>query len=488
MDYELNADLNELLDIYRLKHGDNKEKFIVKAFDFADKKHARMKRGTGEPFINHPLRVAKMLAEWGFDSDVIAAALLHDVTEQEGYPVNKISSAFGEEVGKIISSASEVSDKAFIAKRSRIPARVLSGEFPENKIYDKSLYLKIADRIDNLSTVEGIDESAGIKMANHTKNIFVPMVREANAYHFADILEDLCFRTEHPKMYEEIRSQYELLLEENGKKCRETLAVFEEVFSPFRRIETDELSPYRRYMASFRYDTRSTISLYRQISSSTDNIKRNWRMCLTKANTPLYELTVIVRDELAEGHGSISPKDLFFICFDKVLSKRGFYLRDHGFTIHGNSEYYLISDDTDDLFRLFVRTDKDFQRYSYGDIVDKDNSLFRDDNDDPEPYGDKIKVFTGDGTPLFIKNGATVLDLAFLIDPDSGLHFDHAMVNESKTRLEKYTVLNEGDIVTIFTDDKIKPDITWFEYLRTGKAIHCLVDYFSKKTGSRKLR
>ena len=481
MEYELNADLTELLNIYNSKHGTQNDSFIRKAFDFANKKHSRMVRGTGEAFINHPLRVAKMVAEWGFDSDVIAAALLHDVVEQCGYPVSKIVSMFNEEVGNIIESAAVVSEKEFLDRRSRQPVRILSASFPKKKMYDKALYVKIADRLDNLSTIEGIDESAGIKMAKHTRSVFIPMVRAANAYHFVDQLEDLCFRTEHPEMYEEIYRQYHSLLNENRRRCKETLDEFLNVFTPLQNNEISELRQYHQYIVNFRYDERSCVSIYRQISRNTENIRNEWNTYVTKSNVPLYDLTLIVSDQLAGENSGISPDDLFFLFFDKSLSHWGYYLMGYGFTTYKDGKFFLISDDTGDLFRLFVRTDKDYQRFSYGDIVDQDSSLFRSSDSDAESYGDKIKVFRTDGTPLFIKRGATVLDYAFHIDIDTGLHFDYALINESNTRLEKYTVLNDGDIVTVIENKKIKPDLTWFEYVRTGKAVHALVEYFSKK-------
>ena len=87
-------------------------------------------------------------------------------------------------------------------------------------------------------------------------------------------------------------------------------------------------------------------------------------------------------------------------------------------------------------------------------------------------------MFREDGTALMITNGATVLDFAFHIGADTGLHFDYAKINESDSRVGRNVHLNEGDTVTIVTDKNIKPDITWFKSARTGVATQYLVNYF----------
>lgn len=78
-------------------------------------------------------------------------------------------------------------------------------------------------------------------------------------------------------------------------------------------------------------------------------------------------------------------------------------------------------------------------------------------------------------------NEINELDFAFNIHPELGLHFDYAMIDESKTHLPKYTRLNEGDLITIVSSEEIRPDITWFKYSRTSKAVHSLVKYFQKQ-------
>ena len=118
----------------------------------------------------------------------------------------------------------------------------------------------------------------------------------------------------------------------------------------------------------------------------------------------------------------------------------------------------------------------------YGNIIDEDGILSIADVDEIEPrdtYNEKIRVFRKDDTFMMIDKGATVLDFAFHIHGDLGYHFDYALIDESKTHLPKHTRLNEGDKITIVTNEAISPDISWFKHVKTSKGIAFLVKYFS---------
>ena len=135
----------------------------------------------------------------------------------------------------------------------------------------------------------------------------------------------------------------------------------------------------------------------------------------------------------------------------------------------------------DNLYRLFVRTESDYQRYVYGSIADADGPLVPADVNEFEPrdtYNEKIKVFRRDGSAMLIDKGATVLDFAFHVHSDLGYHFAYATVDESMTRLPAYTRLNEGDTITIVTNARNKPAFKWIKYVRTSRAKYHLARYF----------
>lgn len=482
MSYALVVNISDVMKAYSKNHKVGNKYGIKRAYEFAEKKHAGQTRGSGEPYIKHPLRVARLAAEWGSESDVIMAALLHDVAEDCGVPLSEIRELFGSNVEKIVDTVTALSDKEF-ANHTLTKAQkdLLSDAKLQSRMNSEALLVKIADRIDNLNTLSGVKPEKRVPKAEHTKEIIIPMARLAKADHLADVLEDLCFKIEHPKMYEDIEKQYRQLLKDNSKTCQETLDTLEETVSS--GYSSRALGKYRHYITGFVHSERPCISIYRQISREALNLKEDLPDLLTKYKIELYDLTFIVSDEIDDEKPGMHPYDVFFQYFDKALSSKGLYLLKYCFTSNKSTGYFLLSDEMDNLYRLFVRTELEYQRFLYGSIVDPDSNFSIDNVNEVEPrdtYNEKIRVFRRDGTAMDIDQGATVLDFAFYIHTDLGLHFDHAIIDESKTKLPLSTRLSEGDLVTIVTNDKVSPDITWFKHVNTSRAKHTLVKYFQK--------
>ena len=484
MAYVTTVDFKDIMNLYSRNHKVGNRQVIKKAYEYAAGKHAGVFRGTQEPYINHPLRVARLVTEWGFESDVIAAALLHDVVEDCDTPLSEIDEFFGSNVAQIVDVVTALSDKDFSDHTlTKAQKDLLSDARLQKKMNDRALYVKIADRIDNLNTLSGVKEEKRIPKAEHTREIIIPMARLESAYHFVDVLEELCFQTEHAKMFADITSQYKKLCLANSRKCQESLDILSNVFDPHYNNEVNDLEPYHRYIVSFMYNHRSCISIFRQISHDANNIKTDWLPLLSKENIALYDLTLIVSDELQEDNSRIHPHDVFFQYFDQSLSLKGFYLIKYCQTTYKDAGYFLISDEMDNLYRLFVKTETDYQRFMYGNIVDADSSLTITDINEIEPrdtYNEKIKVFRRDGSAMIIDKGATVLDFAFYIHGELGYHFDYALIDESKTHLPKNTRLNDGDMITIVANENILPEISWFKHVKTSKGVYQLVRYFGK--------
>ena len=484
MAYELKVEFSDIMNIYSKNHKVGNKNGIKRAYHFAEEKHAGVNRGSGEPYINHVLRAARSVAEWGAESDVIMAALLHDVVEDCDVTLADIEKQFGSNVADIVDAVTALSDKDFDSNNGTLTKAqmdLLSDAKLQSKMNSKALLVKIADRIDNLNTLSGVKEEKRIPKAEHTKAIIIPMARLAKADHLADVLEELCFKIEHPAMYDNIGQQYGHLLETNKNACQESLQTLEEIFS--LNYSSQVLSRYRRYIVDLIHSERSYISIYRQISRDASNLKEDWSSLLNKYNIELYDITLIVSDELGEEKSTLHPYDVFFHYFDKALSSKGFYVLKYSFTTNKDTGYFLLSDEMDNLYRLFVRTEFEYLRFLYGSIVDPDSDFAIHNVNEIEPqdtYNEKIKVFRRDGSAMDIDKGATVLDFAFYVHTDLGLHFEYAMVDESKTRLPKNTRLSEGDLITVVSNEKILPDITWFKHVNTSRAKHNLVKYFQK--------
>ena len=484
MSYKIKVSFHDVMNSYNERHKMGNKRDLKRAYEFAEKKHAGTFRGTGEPFIAHPLRVARLVADWGFESNVIMAAMLHDVVEDCDTPLSEIEKRFGTGVSRIVDAVTALSDRDFTDHTlTKAQKDLLSDARMQRKMNDEALYVKIADRIDNLHTLSGVKESKRIPKAEHTREIIIPMAKLENAYYLIDYLEELCFQTEHPEMHNNITKQYRKICAENSRKCQDTLDTLSSIFESHHNVESKEMERYHRYIVNFSHNPRSCISIYRQISRNAENIREDWLTLLSKENIALYDLTLIVSDELTDENSSFQPNDFFFQYFDKVLSQKGFYFIRFSRTTHQDAGYFLLADEMDNLYRMFVRTETEYQRYLYGNIIDGNNPLILHDINEIEPrdtYNEKIRVFRKDGSAMLIDKGATVLDFAFYIHSDLGLHFDYAMVDESRTKLPAHTRLNEGDRITVVASENIEPHISWFRHLKTSKAVNYLVHYYQK--------
>lgn len=482
MAYKLDVSYNEIMNIYTARHPEGDRAGIKAAWQYAKEKHAGVKRGSGEPYINHPMRVARLLAGQGCDSDCLMAALLHDVVEDCDVPLSEIRRKFGGSVAKIVDAVTALSDRDFDGRKpSKNQIDRLSDARLQVKMNIQALYVKIADRIDNLSTISGVKEEKRLPKAEHTREILIPMAEKANAYHYVDELEELCFGIEHPVQLAEMKEICEEILSCNRRSTEKSLREFERIFDPLRNTCAKELEPFHRHILRFWYQDRTMISIYRQITANVEKLS-DLRSILKKDSFALYDLFLIVSNELEEEGTPIRPHDLFFKYFELALSGRGFYIIDLKRTTHRDTTYFLLADEMDNLYRLFIRTREEYDRYMYGNIID-DSTFFPGIVNEIEPrdtYSPKIKVFCEDGAAILIDRNATVLDFAFHIHSELGLHFKYAQLNDTLTQLPAYTTLNDGDKVFIMEDEDIVPTFSWFRYVRTSRGTDRLIRYFNQ--------
>ena len=484
--YQRIISVSDVIDAYNQSHKIGNKKIILKAYEYALAKHGNTVRGSGELYIYHTLRVARFVAQWGLESDVIAAALLHDVVEDCQAELSELEALFGPGTAQIVDAVTALSDKDF-ANHTPTKAQkdLLSDVRLQQKMSEKALYVKIADRIDNLSTIDGVPEEKRVPKAEHTREIIIPMALLEHAYAHVDTREELCFRIEHPQMYQAIEERAGAIRARNRRACLKTVQTLREVFAPGISSGRADPEDSRHCLRDFLFKERPGISIFRRISREAANIKKDWPSLLTKERVALYDLTLIVSDRISSEGKSVTPTELFISYFREYLSPKGMYLLRCQRTTYGDKSYFILADEMDNLYRFFVMTETEYRRYLYGDIIDcEDDFAIQDVNEiDPrDTYIEKIKVYDKDGCAVMIEKGATALDFAFCIHTDLGLHFDYAVINDSKARRPAYTRLNSNDMITVVANDQVVPSITWFNYVKTRKAIHHLVNYFQGRT------
>ena len=478
--YKLEVSYNDLTNIFSQKHPGADRDGIKRAYAFANEKHGGVRRRSGEPYINHCLRAARLLAEHGFDSICMMAALLHDVVEDCDVTLTQVRELFGREVAKTVDAVTALSDRDYDGRRLTKKQRdILSDAKFLNKVNTRALYVKIADRIDNLSTISCFSEEKRLLKAQHTREMLIPLAQKAGAFYFVDQLEDLCFRIEHPAQLAQMEEACRRIHAENRLTTEKALDKLENIFDPLRNNDAKELVPYHRNIISFEHADRTMVSLFRQATASADKIG-DMRLLLSKETFAFHDLFLTVSNHLEDAWTPVRPHDLFFKYFDLVLAREGFYIVDYRRTTHKDSTYFLLADERDNLYRLFIRTEEEKDRYRTGSRIDED-TFFQGTVDEVEPrdaYKPKIKVFRKDGTAMLIDKGATVLDFAFHIHTGLGLHFKYARLNGNSTQLPAYTRLNDRDTVVIMEEEDVQPTFTWFKYVKTSRATDRLVRYF----------
>ena len=454
---------------------------IREAYNYANNLHSGVKRKSGEDYIVHPLRVAKIVAEWGFDDDVVCAALLHDVLEdckEKGASYEALAKIFNDNIASMVDTVTALDEsehpdllKADLDRLSDIRLQKL--------MTVKALFVKAADRIDNLKTIGVMEKEKQIKKASHTRRIIIPMLRDEGALHIIDILEELCFKVENENTYNLINSCSERIRFLNKKSISATLNTLEKCFNgdiATTKKEYDLTKDIIPLIHGFKWSERSNSSIFRYLKVKSNDINVDYDRFLTKEHIAFYDLTLLVKDSFND-----SPVGIFIDLYDKVIMSQQIFITRICKTTSGETNYIVLTDSLNNHYRLFIRTYANYEHYLYGNF-EKTGLLYTENElSDTEPtdtYKNKIVIFDRDMKKKVIPEGATVLDFAFTIHEHLGTHFDYAKVNGHKCGPDR--VLNDGDQVIIFKREDSKANIQWFNCLKTSDGTRKLVKYLTK--------
>ena len=206
----------ELLQIsYQTLSGEDK-KLIRSAFDTAVHAHRNQRRKTGEPYIHHPINVAKIVAqEIGLDATSIASALLHDVLEDTDFKTLELEKLFGKGVAKIVEGLTKISK---LSKESDISLQAENFKKLLLTLNDdiRVIIIKIADRLHNMQTLDAMPEDKQLKISSETLYIYAPLAHRIGLYNIKTELEDLSFKYTEPIRFRSIKNKIEDSKEEQS--------------------------------------------------------------------------------------------------------------------------------------------------------------------------------------------------------------------------------------------------------------------------------
>ena len=474
-DRQIEEAFREVLDGYLKSNHRKKVEIIERAFRFAKEAHKGIRRRSGEPYILHPIAVAKIASqEIGLGSTSICAALLHDVVEDTDFTVEDIEQNFGKKIAQLVAGLTKISGGIFGDKASAQAEnfRKLLLTMSEDI---RVVLIKMADRLHNMRTLGSMAPNKQYKIAGETLYIYAPLAHRLGLFKIKTELEDLSFKYEHPDAYRQI-----------SEKIAATQAHRDEIYNNFATPVLAKLDAMGlKYTAKAR--VKSVYSIWNKMETKhipfeevydlyaarivfeCDDPSREKSICwqIYSAITDIYRLhPERTRDWIstpkANGyqalHLTVMGPDGNWIEV-QIRSRRMDEIAEKGFAAHW--KYKVGEGDEESELNAWLHTIKDIL-------------------DDPEPnaldfldtlklnlFASEIVVFTPKGELMTLPMDATVLDVAFNLHSQIGCHCIAGKVNHKLVPLSQK--LNSGDQVEVLTSQSQVPKPEWIDFLATAK-------------------
>ena len=475
-----------LLQDYLNSNHRKKVDLITKAFNFAHAAHKGVKRRSGEPYILHPLAVARIvLNEIGLGSTSICSALLHDVVEDTDYTVEDIENIFGFKIAQIVDGLTKISGGVFGEKASEQAEnfrKLLLTMSDDIRV----ILIKIADRLHNMRTLGSMPPAKQYKIAGETEYIYAPLAHRLGLFRIKTELENLSFKYDHPETYHEIEQKLE------GEK--KSLNKFYNEFS----------DPINEKLKSQGYEF--------ELKERIKSVYSIWNKMSTR-NIPFEEVyDILALRIIFESREGMDEKVQCWMIYSAITAiykphperirdwvstpKANGYEALHVTVMTPGGRWVEIQIRSRRMHEIAERGLAAHWKYKSGQSdeseLDKWLKTIKELLENPEPnaidfidtfklnlFASEIFVFTPKGDIKTIAKNATALDFAFMLHSDIGYQSIAAKVNHKLVPLN--TKLNSGDQVEILTSKKQTPQQEWLTYVTTAHARSKLQNYFKKE-------
>ncbi|MEG0796212.1 MAG: RelA/SpoT family protein [Odoribacter sp.] len=451
---------------------ENKQK-IKEAFEFANEAHKGVRRRSGEPYIMHPLAVAKIaVGEIGLGTTSAIAALLHDVVEDTDYTVEDISNLFGPKVAAIVDGLTKISgvmgsDTSQQAESFRKMILTLADDV-------RVILIKIADRLHNMRTLASMPEHKQVKISSETLFIYAPLAHRMGLHAIKTELEDLSMKYEHPEEYgvldqkiEAYEHQFSALFEEFIKPIRQSLSDNEYEYTITARTKSVYSVWLKMQKRNIRFDEIYDLLAVRIVFKPKPPQPEKWQCwniysLITDIYSPKPER---IRDWVsvpkANGYEALhltvmGPEGQWFEV--QIRSERMDEIAEKGFAAHWK---YKGEGESSELDKWLS---------GIKEILDQPDATALEFLDEFKLnlFAKEIRVFTPKGYMRTLPKGATALDFAYDIHTEIGNTCIGAKVNHKLMPMSHK--LASGDQVEILTSDKQKPQKEWLDFVVTAKA------------------
>ncbi|MBB3895002.1 RelA/SpoT family protein [Bacteroides pyogenes] len=473
----IEQEFQKLLNDYLGTKHRKRIEIITKAFNFANQAHKGIKRRSGEPYILHPIAVAKIVCnEIGLGSTSICAALLHDVVEDTDYTVEDIENIFGTKIARIVDGLTKISGGIF-GDHASAQAENFKKLLLTMSSDIRVILIKIADRLHNMRTLGSMLPNKQYKIAGETLYIYAPLANRLGLYKIKTELENLSFKYEHPEEYAEIEKKLNATAAERDK-------VFNEFTTPIR-MQLDKMGLKYRLMAR----VKSIYSIWNKMQTKHIPFEE------------IYDL-LAVRIIFEPRNQEEELNDCFdiYVTISKIYKPHPDRLRDwvshpkaNGYqalhvTLMGNNgqwiEVQIRSERMNDVAEQGFAA---HWKYKEGGGSEDEGELekwlktVKEILDDPQPdaidfldtiklnlFASEIFVFTPKGELKTMPQNSTALDFAFSLHTDIGSHCIGAKVNHKLVPISHK--LQSGDQVEILTSKSQRVQPQWELFATTARA------------------
>ena len=474
---EIFAQFNDLIHHTYRKLNDEQLEFIKKAFEIALDAHKDQRRKSGEPYIFHPIAVAKIVAnELGLGATSIACALLHDVIEDSDYTYEDLEKIFSKKVADIVNGLTKISvmnnqNISVQSENYRKLLLTLSNDF-------RVILIKIADRLHNMRTLDSMRPDKQKKIAAETVYIYVPLAHRLGFYNIKSELEDLSLKYNFPEIYNEISEKLIVAKEKREQYVQKFIQLVSE------KLEEEGLN------FKIKGRAKSISSIYRKILKQNipfEEVYDNYAIRIIYKSDAKNEkfLAWKIYSIVTDLYQSNPSRMRDWISQPKSTGYESLHL-----TILGPDnkwvEVQIRSERMDEIAERGVAAhykykegfnqnsdDKNFEQWvlQIREVLENQHSLSTSellDNIKLNLYAKEVFIFTPKGDVKILPKGATVLDFAYCVHSQLGEQCSGAKIN-GKLMPISY-VLKNGDQIDIITSPKQKPKKDWLDFVITSKA------------------
>lgn len=474
---------------------------IRRAYEFAAEAHKDQKRLTGDPYIIHPLAAAETLVDLEMDAESIAAAMLHDVVEDQGKSIDDIASRFGKEVARLVDGVTklkltdfdvepparaghDVPDEVGRKKRAefRRGAENLRKIFLAMARDLRVMVIKLADRLHNMKTLEGIPPESRLKIARETMQIYAPLAHRLGIWKIKWELEDLAFKYMEPEAYAELAEKVSLTRREREEDLAEATEMIQ------RHLASEGVE------AHIQARPKHLWSIYQKILREHVDYSEIYDLSAVRVIVnrvgDCYHVLGLVHDlwmpipELFSDYIAKPKSNMYQSLHTKVIGPRGepleiqirtwdmHRLAEFGVAAHWQYKEQMRGVDEFERKLSWLRQQLfDWQT----DATDAGEFLHSVMND---LFTDQVFVFTPRGDVIDLPAGSTPVDFAFRIHSDVGNHCVGGKVNGRIVPLS-YQFKN-GDIVEIISRSNSQPSMDWLTFVKTSHARNKIRAYFRR--------